>query len=42
MTAHDAILRLVDLLMLEKDKNAQLQLELQQEKQNGDDQSNKD
>lgn len=32
MTAQDAILRLVDLLMLEKDKNTQLQLELQQQK----------
>ena len=42
MTAHDAILRLVDLLMLEKDKNTQLQLELQQEKQKQDEQSNKD
>lgn len=42
MTAHDAILRLVDLLMLEKDKNTQLQLKLQQEKQKQDEQSNKD
>lgn len=42
MTAQDAILRLVDLLMLEKDINTQLQLELQQEKQKQDEQSNKD
>lgn len=42
MTAHDAILRLVDLLMLEKDRNTQLQLELQQKNQKLDDQSNKD
>ncbi len=42
MTAHDAILRLVDLLMQEKDKNTQLQLKLQQEKQKQDEQSNKD
>ena len=40
MTAHDAILRLVDMLMLEKDKNIQLQL--QQEKQKQEEQSNKD
>lgn len=42
MTAHDAILRLVDLLMLEKDKNTQLQLELQQEKQKQDELAGKD
>ena len=42
MTAHDAILRLVDLLMLEKDKSTQLQLELQQEKQRKEEQTNKD
>ncbi len=42
MTAHDEILHLVNLLMLEKDKNTQLQLELQQEKLKQDDQSNKD
>ena len=42
MTAHDAILHLVNLLMLEKDKNTQLQLELQQEKQKQDEQTNKD
>ncbi len=42
MTAHDAILRLVDLLMQEKDRNTQLQLKLQQEKQKQDEQSNKD
>lgn len=32
MTAHDAILRLVDLLMEEKDKNTKLELLLQQNK----------
>ena len=42
MTAHDAILRLVDLLMSEKDKNTQLQLQLQQEKQKQDEQPSKD
>ncbi len=42
MTTQDTILRLVDLLMQEKDKNTQLQLLLQQNMLTKDGQSNKD
>lgn len=42
MTAHDEILRLVEILMSEKDKNTQLQLALQVKKQIEDEQANKD
>jgi len=42
MTTQDTILRLVDLLMQEKDKNTQLQLLLQQNMLTKNEQSNKD
>ena len=42
MTAHDTILRLVEMLMSEKDKNTQLQLALQLKKQAEDAQTAED
>ena len=42
MTTQDTILRLVDLLMQEKDKNTELQLVLQQNMLTKNEQSNKD
>lgn len=40
--ANDVILRLVEMLMAEKDKNTKFQLMVQQQKQEQDKQSNED
>lgn len=42
MLANDVILRLVEMLMAEKDKNIELQLSQLQQKQVHDEKSNKD
>lgn len=42
MLANDVILRLVEMLMAEKDKNIELQLSQLQQKQVYDEKSNKD
>lgn len=42
MLANDVILRLVEMLMAEKDKNIELQLSHLQQKQVHDEKSNKD